>query len=148
MNGHRFVRFVGEKEGGWREWGMLGLEAREMGFRGATDGVGQASVVRCVSSSSCPTSRRWYKHTSEFSFVFVLKGRMVLHLRQKEETQETLEAGDSFVVPADVPHQIEVIPPPSSPSSQQQPQLSDQPLELLHCSIPGDFKIQELQEQK
>ena len=134
--GHQFAHFLAGEEGGWEGWGMEGFEARGMGFGKATKGAGEASVVR-VSPS---TSTRWYKHCSGFSFFFVLKGKMVLHIQEKEgKREDRVEAGDSFVVPPGVAHRFEALPPP-----QQTLQLSDQPLELLHCSIPGKFQLEEL----
>ena len=143
MEGHKFVHFVGGGEGGWKGWGMRGFEARGFGFGEATGGVGEASVVRACSSSPS-SSLRWYTHSSEFSFVFILKGKMVLHIQEEEgKREDRLEAGDSFVVPPGVAHCFEVFP---SSSSQDASQLSDQPLEFLHCSIPGKFQLEELEE--
>lgn len=120
FSGQRFVRHIAE-QATYAPWRVSGLEARDIGFTEATDGVASAKVARvCGGLSSQAMS-----HNAEALFWFVLQGK--LGLSREEQTELTLQAGDSLVVPPNEWHRIT---------------HCSADLELLEVTLPARFDTQ------
>ncbi|MFM7687582.1 MAG: cupin domain-containing protein [Actinomycetota bacterium] len=116
-DGHRFV-FHRAETATWAPWRLRGYECRDTGIGIATDGVAGCRVVRPVGSAA-PVSA---EHSAEFVFGFVLQGGLTL--TAEGHVEHRLTEGDSFVVPAGVPHTL------SAPTPD---------LQLLDVTLPGDI---------
>jgi quercetin dioxygenase-like cupin family protein len=99
FGGQRFVRHIA-KEATWQPWRLAGFEARDTGIGTATAGVAGAKVVRPRGTPQPQMS----SHNAELVFMFVLDGAVTL--RREGNHLHPLVAGDSFVVPAAMPHAL------------------------------------------
>jgi quercetin dioxygenase-like cupin family protein len=99
FGGQRFVRHVA-KDATWQPWRLDGFEARDTGIAAATTGIASAKVVR--PRGAPPAEMR--SHEADLVFMFVLEG--ALTLRREGGAVDKLSAGDSFVVPARMPHAL------------------------------------------
>jgi quercetin dioxygenase-like cupin family protein len=111
--GQKFVHHIAENAP-WTKWRLEGFEARDVEICKATNGVADVKVARPVNA---PVAVKM-KHDCPMLFSFVLAGNMDLD-------GETLEAGDSFVMPPDREHEYANF-------------SSD--LQLLEVALPAGFK--------
>lgn len=93
FNGQRFVYHQLAKAR-WLPGPFEGFEARDTGIGRATDGLASVQVVRPSGEPQATVIR----HNGEFFFNFVLQGSTTLQRQRKP--RQTLEPGDSFVIPA------------------------------------------------
>ncbi len=98
FGGQRFVRHVGASAT-WAPWRFAGFEAQDTAVGEATQGLAGVRFVRPTSGGVAPHAAT---HGAEFVFAFVLEGSIDL---RTGDTNHTLAAGDSVVVPADLPYQ-------------------------------------------
>lgn len=114
-------RFVWHKsaEASWEPWRLEGFVHREFGFADATGGLATARVARV---SGTPTEKS-VQHDAELLFLFLLEGSFTLKSHGHEDHR--LEARDSVVIPAGMPHAL------SDCSSD---------LELLEVALPAGFE--------
>ncbi len=120
FGGQRFVRHQ-VSTADWQPWRHTGFEARDIGIAAATDGLAGVKVAR-LSGTPAPNMRR---HGAELLFMFVLQGAVTL--RAKGHDDQRLTAGDSFIVPPELPHDFT---------------NSGDDLELLEVSLPAAFDLQ------
>ncbi|MCB9394180.1 MAG: cupin domain-containing protein, partial [Acidimicrobiaceae bacterium] len=97
--GQRFV-FHDASMAEWRAWRADGFEARDIGIGAATDGLAGVRVARPAGSDRTP----FVAHDAEFVFGFVLAGTCTLAVEGR--AAETMEEGDTFVVPRGVAHAL------------------------------------------
>lgn len=117
FGGQRFVRHVAEGAS-WQPFRLDGFERRDTGIAAATRGL--AGV--CVARRRGELSPQACSHDAEFLFDFVLVGSLTLSCEGQSPLR--LEAGDSFVMPAGVPYQLD--------------DCADG-LELLEVALPAAF---------
>ena len=119
FGGQRFVRHQAATAD-WRPWRRPGFEARDIGIAAATNGLADVKVAR-LSGPPEPGMRR---HDAELLFMFVLQGTVTL--RADGHDDQRLAAGDSFIVPPELPHD-----------------LTDcgDGLELLEVALPAAFDL-------
>jgi quercetin dioxygenase-like cupin family protein len=104
----------------WGPWRLPGFEARDLGFAHATAGLARARVARRLGVAPPQPAR----HEGELLFVFVLAGSLVLRCDGKRA--ESLRAGDSFVIPPGLWHELD---------------QSSEDVELLELCLPGDLPL-------
>jgi quercetin dioxygenase-like cupin family protein len=117
FGGQRFVFHVAAAAA-WEPWRLRGFAARDTGIGAATGGLGGARVARVTGDPEAAVT----SHDAEFAFNFVLDGAMTLTAEGKGS--HALRAGDSFLVPAGLPHAFSGV--------------SDD-LQLLEVALPADF---------
>lgn len=100
FGGQRFVRHVAA-DATWGPWRHDGFECRDIGFGAATDGLAGARVVRPIGATDRTDHVR---HHAEFVFGFVLSGSAALEVTGHDPAR--VEAGDSFVLPADTTYAL------------------------------------------
>ncbi len=110
----RFLHHVGEKAV-WNESSFEGFEARDTGIAEATNGLADVRVFRAAADS-----RFSVKHSGEFLFFFILKGK--LRVSDSKGKIYRLEKDDGFVLPKDAEYFID----------------ADGGLELIRVSLPID----------
>ena len=93
FGGQRFVRHERNKAK-WVAGPYDGFESRDIGIADATDGLASVQVIRL---SGRPHAAR-LENNGELFFVFVLRGSATLQRHGKAE--QSLAAGDAFVIPA------------------------------------------------
>lgn len=103
----------------WSKSEMEELEFRDTGINNSTKGVAAVQVFRHLGGSQTAQ----YTHNSDILFTFITEGS--LGLSAEGHGSHSLEKGDAFVIPPQVPYQF------SSLSND---------LELLQVSLPGEFK--------
>ena len=113
--GQLFVRHQAESAT-WLPWRYDGFEYRDLGIAEATSGLAGARVVRPTTAVQTPMS----VVENEFFFTFIMEGATTLVI--PGQADRILEAGDSFVMPADQCHALKDI------SADAQ---------LLEVSLPG-----------
>ncbi|MFQ5669102.1 MAG: cupin domain-containing protein [Acidobacteriota bacterium] len=99
FGGQRFVHHQAAAAR-WRPWRLAGFECRDTGIAAATDGLAGVQVARRSGAAQPQVCH----HDAEFLFVFVLDGTATL--RSRQHGTRRLAAGDSFVVPATLPHAV------------------------------------------
>jgi len=99
FGGQRFVRHDAATAP-WMPWRFEGFEHRDIGIGAATDGLAGVRVARPVGIDRTPRST----HDAEFVFGFVLRGTVTLDV--DGEAPFALAEGDTFVVPAGLPHAL------------------------------------------
>jgi quercetin dioxygenase-like cupin family protein len=99
FGGQRFVRHDAATAD-WVPWRFEGFEHRDIGIGSATDGLAGVRVARPAGVDRTPRST----HDAEFVFGFVLRGTVTLDV--DGEAPFALAAGDTFVVPAGMPHAL------------------------------------------
>jgi quercetin dioxygenase-like cupin family protein len=104
----------------WGPWRLPGFEARELGFAQATGELARARVARRFGVAAPQPAR----HDGELLFLFVLAGELTLRCDGKRA--ERLGAGDCFVIPAGLWHELD--------------QCSEA-LELLELCLPADLPM-------
>ena len=104
----------------WGPWRLPGFEARDLGFAHATNELARARVARRFGAAAPQPAR----HEGELLFMFVLAGGLTLRCDGKRA--ERLTAGDSFVVPAGLWHELD--------------QCSED-IELLEVCLPADLYL-------
>ncbi len=117
--GQRFVHHD-QATAPWGPWRLPGFEARELGFAQATGGLARARVARRFEVAPPQPAC----HQGELLFMFVLAGKLTL--RCDGERAKPLCAGDCFVIPAGLWHELD--------------QCSED-IELLELSLPGDLPL-------
>ena len=117
FNGQHFARHeVAKAE--WSPWRMAGFETRDFGIASATDGLAGVRVARPVGQPQ----PEFVSHDADLLFMFLLKGSVRLHCDGRNT--ELLTAGDSFVVPGNLPHSL-------SECSQE--------MEVLEVALPAAY---------
>jgi mannose-6-phosphate isomerase-like protein (cupin superfamily) len=119
----RFVRHVAEKAV-WNKSPIEGFEERDAGIAEATGGLADVRVFRAISPAGFSV-----KHSDEFLFFFILKGRLRLSDGGGDGKIYHLKAGGSFVLPAGEEYLIE----------------SEQGLEILRVALPAEQLEKEMQ---
>ena len=116
FDGQRFVFHRGDGA----EWiaGDDGFDRRRFGLREATFGLAEASLMR--PSGWSDSAMQISPGDVEFLFRFVLDGSVTLE--RSDEAPQVLTAGDSFVIPDEMPYRL------IEPSSD---------LQLLEVILPG-----------
>lgn len=104
----------------WGPWRLPGFEARDLGFAHATNELARARVARRFGAAAPQPAR----HEGELLFMFVLAGGLTLRCDGKRA--ERLTAGDSFVIPAGLWHELD--------------QCSED-IELLEVCLPADLYL-------
>jgi len=117
--GQRFVHHELETAP-WGPWRLPGFEARDLGFAQATRGLARARVARRLGVAAPQPAG----HEGELLFVFVLVGELTLRCDGKRA--ERLGAGDCFVIPAGLWHELD--------------QCSED-IELLELCLPADLPL-------
>jgi quercetin dioxygenase-like cupin family protein len=84
-----------------RAWRHPGFAARDIGIKAATDGI--ADVVAVTPTTARATPRE--THDKELRFVFLLAGSATLDV--EGHGAHALKVGDSYVVPAGLPHGLD-----------------------------------------
>ncbi len=102
FGGQRFVHHVASAAP-WVPWRLPGYKCRQTSIASATDGLADVAVVRPTESIEPST----HVHDAEFLFFFVLAGRAAFTV---DGRVEQLEAGDSIVIPAGMPHRLAAEP--------------------------------------
>ena len=118
FGGQVFCHHVAEKAT-WQTWRINGFECRDTGINDATRHVASVQVVKPQHNGSEPGIAT---HDTDILFTFVMEGQLVLWAANQGE--QSLKAGDAYVIPPDLKYQIK--------------QFS-QDLELLEVALPGDF---------
>ena len=116
-SGQTFV-FHEVSQADWTARRRDGFEVRDTGIGQATCGEASVVVVRRA-DGYVPSA---ITHDAELLFRFVLEGSVVLHCSGDDEFR--LSAGDAFVVPSGMQHQLE------DPSDQ---------LQMLEVALPAEF---------
>jgi len=93
FNGQQFVHHK-TSDAVWKIWRIDGFEGRDAEIAKATNGLANVSVIRRTSKNAQKT----LVNDSEFLFMFILNGDA--SLRIGDNSRETLQAGDSIVIPA------------------------------------------------
>ncbi len=109
----RFLHHIADKAV-WKNSQIAGFEMRDIGIAEASGGLADVRVFRAVADS-----RFSVKHSGEFLFFFILKGKLRLH--GGEDKIYRLETGGSFVLPADDEYLID----------------ADRGLEMIRVSLPA-----------
>lgn len=117
FDGQLFVRHQAEFAT-WQPWRHEGFEYRDLGIANATFGLAGARVIRPTAGVATLMSLV----ENEFFFTFVMAGSVTLVM--PGHADQPLEAGDSFVMPADQEHALTGV----SPDAQ-----------LLEVSLPGEL---------
>lgn len=104
----------------WGPWRLPGFEARDLGFGQATSELARARVARRFGIAAPQPAC----HAGELLFMFILAGALTLRCDGKRA--ERLSAGDSFVIPAGLCHELD--------------QCSED-LELLEVCLPADLPL-------
>lgn len=117
--GQRFVHHELEAAP-WGPWRLPGFEARDLGFALATRDLARARVARRFGVAAPQPAR----HEGELLFMFVLAGGLTLRCDGKRA--ERLAAGDCFVVPAGLWHELD---------------QCTEDLELLELCLPADLPL-------
>jgi mannose-6-phosphate isomerase-like protein (cupin superfamily) len=125
-SGQAFV-FHEEAKADWTARRSDGFEVRDTGIGQATRGEASVVVVRCTD----PYLPAPILHDAELLFRFVLEGSVVLRCSGDDEFR--LDAGDAFVVPAGMQHQLD------DPSAQ---------LQMLEVALPADFSRSAVSESR
>jgi quercetin dioxygenase-like cupin family protein len=99
FGGQRFVRHDAATAP-WMPWRFEGFEHRDIGIGAATDGLAGVRVARPAGTDRTQRST----HDAEFVFGFVLGGTVTLDV--DGEAPYALAEGDTFVVPAGLPHAL------------------------------------------
>lgn len=84
----------------WKSWRQAGFVARDFGFDDATNGLGQAEVVRPQGSRS----EKLFRHRGELLFLFPLQGNVVI--RVDGGGTYAMESADPCVVPSGMEFQL------------------------------------------
>jgi quercetin dioxygenase-like cupin family protein len=105
FGGQRYVRHIAT-EATWHPWRHAGFEYRDTGIGAATEGLAAARVARPVAGT---VDTALSTHDAEFVFGFVLEGGLTLHCAGHDPF--VLVAGDTFVVPAGMPHRFTDVTP-------------------------------------
>jgi len=105
----------------WRAFRYDGFTFQDLGIGSATDGLAGARVIRAEGGTQWPRSIL----DNEFLFTFLLDGTAVLEIDGREA--QSIEAGDSFVIPTDVAYSLSEV-------------SSD--AKLLEVSLPADLTPQ------
>ncbi|MFQ5768087.1 MAG: cupin domain-containing protein [Acidobacteriota bacterium] len=105
-------------EAAWQPYRFPGITARDTGLAAATGGIAGVQVLRLSKASAT----RPQSHDADLFFTFVLQGAALLDLG--EQSGMRLRAGDSFVVPAGLPHKLTV---------------QAEELEILQVTLPAAF---------
>lgn len=111
--GQTFIHHIAEKSV-WNASEIEGFESRDTGILWATGGLAEVRVFRAVSDANFSV-----KHTDEFLFFFILKGRLRL---KNDEKNYHLKKGDSFVLPNSAKYFID----------------ADRELEMIRVSLPAE----------
>lgn len=117
FDGQLFVRHQAELAT-WLPWRYEGFEYRDLGIANATFGLAGARVIRPTTGAFTPMSLV----ANEFFFTFVMDGSVTLVM--PGHADQLLEAGDSFVMPADQQHALTQVSPG---------------VQLLEVSLPGEL---------
>ena len=116
--GQLFVRHQAELAT-WLPWRYEGFEFRDLGIADATFGLAGARVIRPTTATQTPV----VLVENEFFFTFVMYGSVTLVI--PGQVDRVLEAGDSFVMPADQKHALTDI---------------SRDTQLLEVSLPGELR--------
>jgi quercetin dioxygenase-like cupin family protein len=117
--GQRFVHHE-NATAPWGPWRLPGFEARELGLAAATRDLARARVARRLGIAAPQPAR----HEGELMFMFVLAGGLTL--RCDGQRAQILGAGDCFVIPPRIWHELD--------------QCADD-LELLELCLPADLPM-------
>ncbi|MFZ4809841.1 MAG: cupin domain-containing protein [Ilumatobacteraceae bacterium] len=115
FHGQRFVRHIAA-DAEWVPWRFPGFVHRDTGIGHATEGLAACRVARPDGVSHTPVA----VHDAEFVFGFVLEGAATL---EADGVMYPLSSGDTFVVPAGMPHALRNCSPD---------------LQLLDVTLPDD----------
>jgi mannose-6-phosphate isomerase-like protein (cupin superfamily) len=102
FSGQKFVRHIANGAF-WKPWRIRGFECRDSGIGKATSGLAGVNIVK----PTADIDSRLVLHQQEFLFIFVLKGQMTLDCDNMELSP--LKAGDSVVIPKELPHCIKSV---------------------------------------
>ncbi|PHX61017.1 MAG: cupin [Actinobacteria bacterium] len=103
----------------WLPWRYEGFEFRDLGIAEATFGLAGARVIRPTTATQTPV----VLVENEFFFTFVMDGSVTLVI--PGQVDRVLEAGDSFVMPADQKHALTDIA---------------RDTQFLEVSLPGELR--------
>ncbi len=104
----------------WRPWRIDGFECCDTGINKATNNMASVQIVR---PKDFQQKAQTSSHNSDILFTFVMQGQLAL--KAEHQSSQFLEAGDAFVIPPFLNHQL------SHPSKD---------LELLEVALPGNFE--------
>lgn len=116
--GQQFARHQVDKAQ-WQSWRIPGFITRNIGIDKATKGLVGAYVIK-FEENKTPVL---VSHKNEFLFIFVLEGQLELYC--EPHPMMTLNAGDSFVIPAKATHSLRAL---------------SNDLEMLEVRLSADFE--------
>ncbi len=96
FNGQKFCHFKMGVTINWLPWTLDGFEYCDTGIATATKRVASVFIIRPIANCCHPKSQS--KHSFGIHFTFVLKGKMVITV--KEEESQALCEGDAFTLPS------------------------------------------------
>ena len=103
FGGQNFVRHQAPLAN-WQPWRHVGFEYRDLGMGVATHGLAGARVIRPIALAAGVSSTPMSVIDNEFLFTFILDGSATLRISGRKD--QTVVAGDSFVIPEAMAHSL------------------------------------------